>query len=74
MSRLLQDAAVDKDTKRIRTGVIGCGSVSGSYLPALSKCPYVEVVSRIFGQSDPYIYIYIMLLYLSSINSIKVSG
>jgi len=30
---------------RIRTGVIGCGSVSGSYLPELSKCPYVEVVS-----------------------------
>ena len=30
---------------RIRTGVIGCGSVSGSYLPVLSKCPYVEVVS-----------------------------
>jgi predicted dehydrogenase len=34
-----------EDTKRIRTGVIGCGSVSGSYLPVLAKCPYVEVVS-----------------------------
>ncbi|MGI8605514.1 MAG: Gfo/Idh/MocA family protein [Verrucomicrobiales bacterium] len=32
-------------SKRIRTGVIGCGSVSGSYLPVLAKCPYVEVVS-----------------------------
>lgn len=31
--------------KRIRTGVIGCGSVSHSYLPVLEKCPYVEVVS-----------------------------
>ena len=31
--------------KRIRTGVIGCGSVSGSYLPVLTKCPFVEVVS-----------------------------
>ena len=31
--------------KRIRTGVIGCGSVSGQYLPVLKKCPYVEVVS-----------------------------
>jgi len=31
--------------KRIRIGVIGCGSVSGSYLPVLSKCPYAEVVS-----------------------------
>lgn len=31
--------------KRIRTGVIGCGSVSHSYLPVLAKCPFVEVVS-----------------------------
>lgn len=31
--------------KRIRVGVIGCGSVSHSYLPHLSKCPYVELVS-----------------------------
>jgi len=38
-------SAVAQDTKRIRTGVIGCGSVSGSYLPVLTKCPYVEVVS-----------------------------
>lgn len=30
---------------RIRTGVIGCGSVSNSYLPVLTQCPYVEVVS-----------------------------
>src|SRR6186713_1394699 len=32
-------------TKRIRTGVIGCGSVSGSYLPVLTQSPFVEVVS-----------------------------
>jgi predicted dehydrogenase len=31
--------------KRIRVGVIGCGSVSHSYLPHLSKCPHVELVS-----------------------------
>ena len=31
--------------KRIRTGVIGCGSVSNSYLPVLTKCPFAEVVS-----------------------------
>ena len=31
--------------KKIRVGVIGCGSVSGRYLPHLSECPYVEVVS-----------------------------
>jgi predicted dehydrogenase len=32
-------------SQRIKTGVIGCGSVSNSYLPVLSKCPYVELVS-----------------------------
>ena len=34
-----------QETKRIRTGIIGCGSVSNSYLPVLTKCPYAEVVS-----------------------------
>ena len=38
-------SAVGEEPKRIRTGLIGCGSVSGSYLPVLSRCPYVEVVS-----------------------------
>src|SRR5262245_38821350 len=38
------DAAKDKP-KRIKVGVIGCGSVSGVYLPNLSKCPCVELVS-----------------------------
>ena len=31
--------------RRIKIGVIGCGSVSGSYLPHLAQCPYAEVVS-----------------------------
>jgi predicted dehydrogenase len=31
--------------KKIKVGVIGCGSVSGMYLPNLSKSPYVELVS-----------------------------
>ena len=31
--------------KKIRVGVIGCGSVSGQYFPHLSKSPYVELVS-----------------------------
>ena len=31
--------------RRIRTGVIGCGSVSNSYLPVLAKSPHVELVS-----------------------------
>lgn len=35
----------DAGKKRIKTAVIGCGSVSGSYLPVLSKCPHVELVS-----------------------------
>ncbi|HEY3371469.1 MAG TPA: Gfo/Idh/MocA family oxidoreductase [Prolixibacteraceae bacterium] len=33
-----------KDQK-IRIGIIGCGSVSGVYLPHLTNSPYVEVVS-----------------------------
>jgi predicted dehydrogenase len=31
--------------RRIRTGVIGCGSVSNAYLPRLAASPFVEVVS-----------------------------
>lgn len=33
------------EQKKIKVGVIGCGSVSGSYLPHLTKSPYVDVVS-----------------------------
>ena len=48
-----ENAAINVETandggaakKKIRVGVIGCGSVSGRYLPHLSECPYVEVVS-----------------------------
>jgi predicted dehydrogenase len=32
-------------TRRIRVGVIGCGSVSGSYLPVMVSSPYIELVS-----------------------------
>ena len=35
----------DAPARRIRTGVIGCGSVSHAYLPVLSQSPFVEVVS-----------------------------
>jgi predicted dehydrogenase len=38
-------SAEREGTKRIRTGIIGCGSVSHQYLPQLTKSPYVEVVS-----------------------------
>jgi len=34
-----------KPATRIRLGVIGCGSVSHSYLPHLANSPYVELVS-----------------------------
>lgn len=40
-----QAARSQEKAKRVRVGVIGCGSVSNSYLPHLSKCPYVELVS-----------------------------
>ncbi|HEY1377633.1 MAG TPA: Gfo/Idh/MocA family oxidoreductase [Gemmataceae bacterium] len=38
-------AAPEGRPKRIRVGVIGCGSVSGVYMPHLAKCPHVELVS-----------------------------
>jgi predicted dehydrogenase len=31
--------------RRIRVGLIGCGNVSGSYLPHLTQQPFIEVVS-----------------------------
>jgi predicted dehydrogenase len=37
--------AADEKNKRIRVGIIGCGSVSNVYLPHLSQCSYVELVS-----------------------------
>src|SRR5437660_9440856 len=33
------------DGRKIRVGLIGCGSVSGSYLPNLTSQPFIEVVS-----------------------------
>ena len=32
-------------TKKIKVALIGCGRVSGVYLPSLAKCPFVELVS-----------------------------
>lgn len=37
--------AAGQEARRIRVGVIGCGSVSHQYLPHLSQCPHVELVS-----------------------------
>ncbi len=36
---------INTSGKKIRVGVIGCGSVSAYYLKHLSKCPYAEIVS-----------------------------
>ena len=44
-SGALSSVAAAAPARRIRTGLIGCGSVSGQYLPQLTKSPYVEVVS-----------------------------
>jgi predicted dehydrogenase len=38
-------ASRQEKPKRVKVGVIGCGSVSHSYLPHLSKCPHAELVS-----------------------------
>ena len=41
----LSTFAAGTRAKRIRTGLIGCGSVSNQYLPQLTQSPFVEVVS-----------------------------
>ena len=41
----LEGFALTTPDKKTRVALIGCGSVSGVYLPHLSKSPYVELVS-----------------------------
>ncbi|HMJ68350.1 MAG TPA: Gfo/Idh/MocA family oxidoreductase [Cyclobacteriaceae bacterium] len=41
----LEAFATQAPAGKIRIGIIGCGSVSGVYLPHLSKSPFVELVS-----------------------------
>jgi predicted dehydrogenase len=41
----LEGFAISTPQKKIKVSLIGCGSVSGQYLPHLSKSPYVELVS-----------------------------
>ena len=38
-------ASKNDNARRMRVGVIGCGSVSNVYLPHLAACPYVELTS-----------------------------
>lgn len=44
-SGTLAPRSAEAPTRRIRTAVIGCGSVSNVYLPVLTTSPFVEVVS-----------------------------
>jgi predicted dehydrogenase len=41
----VESFALTTPDKKIRVAIIGCGSVSGVYLPHLSKSPFVELVS-----------------------------
>src|SRR3989337_4418478 len=41
----LEGFALSTPQKKIKVALIGCGSVSGVYLPHLSKSPFVELVS-----------------------------
>lgn len=41
----LEGLASGRTEKKIKVGVIGCGSVSTQYFPHLSKSPFVELVS-----------------------------
>ena len=41
----LESLAKTTGQKKIKVALIGCGSVSGKYLPHLSQSPYVELVS-----------------------------
>ncbi|MFN4145340.1 MAG: Gfo/Idh/MocA family protein [Runella sp.] len=45
VSTLLTPLAAEAQEKKIKVAVIGCGSVSGMYLPHLSRSPFVELVS-----------------------------
>src|SRR5437588_4637177 len=38
-------ASSEQKPRRIKVGVIGCGSVSHKYLPHLAACPFAELVS-----------------------------
>ncbi|MCX8109198.1 MAG: Gfo/Idh/MocA family oxidoreductase [Verrucomicrobiae bacterium] len=41
----LMSISAGQPLRKVRTGVIGCGSVSNAYLPVLTQSPFVEVVS-----------------------------
>lgn len=41
----LEGFAAERPDKKIRVGIIGCGSVSGKYIPHLQKSSMIEIVS-----------------------------
>lgn len=41
----LEGFALSRENKKVRVAVIGCGSVSGSYLPHLAASKFVEIIS-----------------------------
>lgn len=41
----IESFAIKNNSKKIKVAIIGCGSVSTQYLPHLSKCEYVELIS-----------------------------
>ena len=41
----LESFAMGKDDKKLKVAVIGCGSVSGSYIPKLLTSDLIEIVS-----------------------------
>ncbi len=45
LNALATPSAAQPNAKKIKVGVIGCGSVSTKYLPHLANCPFVELVS-----------------------------
>ena len=45
LAPIVSNANPFQEPKKIKVAIIGCGSVSGVYLPHLSKSPYVELVS-----------------------------
>ena len=51
-SGTLSVIGADSPPRRVRVGLIGCGSVSGQYQPQLKKCVYAEVVSLCDHKSE----------------------
>jgi predicted dehydrogenase len=38
-------SSTSAQARKIKTAIVGCGSVSGSYLPNMTACPYIDIVA-----------------------------